>query len=149
MTVRKPWVFKPSTCHLVSPREWLIPSAFPFLFLVRWIFFMGEEKQIWEAGCLFWGSVLLWHQNKVYSPLWALLGQITSWWSYSHFFKQSLCCIVYWFLSFWKKHLFILPCQVLAVAMWDLVPWPGIKPRLPTLEVWSFSHWITREVPGF
>ena len=30
--------------------------------------------------------------------------------------------------------------------MWDLVPWPGIEPRPPALEVWSLSHWTTREV---
>ena len=27
------------------------------------------------------------------------------------------------------------------------VPWPGIKPRPCTLEVWSLSKWTTREVP--
>ena len=32
--------------------------------------------------------------------------------------------------------------------MWDLVPWPGIKPRAPTLGARSLSHWTTREVPG-
>ena len=31
--------------------------------------------------------------------------------------------------------------------MWDLVPWPGIKPRPPALEARSLSHWATREVP--
>ena len=31
--------------------------------------------------------------------------------------------------------------------MWDLVPWPGIKPRSPALGEWSFSHCTTREVP--
>ena len=28
-----------------------------------------------------------------------------------------------------------------------LVPWPGIKPVSPALEVWSPNHWITREFP--
>ena len=32
-------------------------------------------------------------------------------------------------------------------SMWDLVPWPGIKPQAPVLGVWSLSHWTTREVP--
>ena len=31
-------------------------------------------------------------------------------------------------------------------GIWDIVPWPGIKPRPPTLEAWSLSHWTTREV---
>jgi len=30
--------------------------------------------------------------------------------------------------------------------MWDLAPWPGIKPGLPALEAWSLSHWTNREV---
>ena len=30
--------------------------------------------------------------------------------------------------------------------MSDLVPWPGIEPRPPALEVWSLSHWTTRKV---
>ena len=32
--------------------------------------------------------------------------------------------------------------------MWDLVPWPGIKPRLPATGGHSPGHWITRAVPG-
>ena len=35
----------------------------------------------------------------------------------------------------------------LSWSMWDLVPWPGIKPRAPALGVQSLSHWTTREVP--
>ena len=31
--------------------------------------------------------------------------------------------------------------------MWDLLLSPGIEPGFPVLGVWSFSHWITREVP--
>ena len=31
--------------------------------------------------------------------------------------------------------------------MWNLVPWPGMKPGPPALRVWSVSHWTTREVP--
>ena len=38
-------------------------------------------------------------------------------------------------------------CRVFSRSLWDLVPWPGIKPRPPTLGVWSLSHQITREVP--
>ena len=33
--------------------------------------------------------------------------------------------------------------------MWDLVPWPGIEPRLPELGVWSISYCTTREVLGY
>ena len=32
-------------------------------------------------------------------------------------------------------------------SMWDLVPWPGIKPSSAALGTWSLGHWTTREVP--
>ena len=31
----------------------------------------------------------------------------------------------------------------LSCSIWDLVPWPGIEPRSPTLGVWHFNHWPT------
>ena len=42
-----------------------------------------------------------------------------------------------------------LSCNMstLSCSMWDLVPWPGIKPRAPALGAQSLSHWTTREVP--
>ena len=30
------------------------------------------------------------------------------------------------------------------LAMWDLVPWPGIRPATPSLEVWSLNQRTTR-----
>ena len=33
--------------------------------------------------------------------------------------------------------------------MQDLVPWPGIKPMPPALEVWSLNHWTSREIPMY
>ena len=36
----------------------------------------------------------------------------------------------------------------LSCNMWDLVPWPGIKPRPPALGAWSLSHGITWDVPS-
>ena len=35
----------------------------------------------------------------------------------------------------------------LSCGMWDLVPWPRIKPRPPALGAWSLSHWTNRGVP--
>ena len=42
----------------------------------------------------------------------------------------------------------IFSCGVwtLSCSLWDLVPWPGIKPVPPALGVQSLSHWITRQV---
>ena len=37
--------------------------------------------------------------------------------------------------------------QTLNCSMWDLVPWPGIKPRPPALGAQTLSHWSTRDVP--
>ena len=36
--------------------------------------------------------------------------------------------------------------QTLSCGIWDLAPWPGIKPSPPALGVRSFSHWTTREI---
>ena len=35
----------------------------------------------------------------------------------------------------------------LICCMWELVPWPGIEPRLPALGLLSPSHCTTREIP--
>ena len=45
---------------------------------------------------------------------------------------------------------FLLNFNILAMphCMLDLVPWPGMEPLPPALEVWSLSHWTTREVLG-
>ena len=32
-------------------------------------------------------------------------------------------------------------------SIWDLVPWPGIRSRLPAWRAQSLSHWPSREVP--
>ena len=36
---------------------------------------------------------------------------------------------------------------LVAACVWDLVPWPGIKPRPPALGAWSLNHCTTREDP--
>ena len=38
-------------------------------------------------------------------------------------------------------------CLSLSRSMWDLVPWPGIKPRPPALGTQNLSHWTTWEIP--
>ena len=52
------------------------------------------------------------------------------------------------FLSlFFKTFLCIyLAALGLSSSMWNLVPWPGSKARLPALGVQSLSLWTTREV---
>ena len=49
--------------------------------------------------------------------------------------------------QFFKINYFIyLAVLGLSCGMWDLVPWPGIKPEPPALGVWSLSHRTIREV---
>ena len=49
-----------------------------------------------------------------------------------------------WILFFLFSYLF--GCAGLNCSMWDLVPWPGTKPRPPAVGAQSLSHWTTREV---
>ena len=37
--------------------------------------------------------------------------------------------------------------RTFSCGMWDLIPWPGIKPGAPALGAWTCSHWTSREVP--
>ena len=44
-----------------------------------------------------------------------------------------------------RFYLFIWPhCEACGI----LIPWPGIKPVPPAVEVWCLNHWTAREVPG-
>ena len=38
-------------------------------------------------------------------------------------------------------------CGIFSCSVWDLVPWPGIKPRPPALGTQNPSHWTTWEIP--
>ena len=61
----------------------------------------------------------------------------------------GLSCSTQALQSLWK-HMESFSCGswTLICGMWDLVPWPGIKPWPPALGAWSLSHWTTREVPN-
>ena len=52
-----------------------------------------------------------------------------------------------WLGLFAAWEIFRCGMQNLSCGMWDLVPWPEIKPELPALGAWGLSHWTTREVP--
>ena len=53
-----------------------------------------------------------------------------------------------WFhKSLFLKNIIYLVMLGLSCGMWDIVPWPGIKPGPPALGAWSFSHWSMRDVP--
>ena len=52
------------------------------------------------------------------------------------------------YLFIWLYQVLVAAPGILSCGMWDLVPWPGIEPRLPALEALSLNHWTTREVPS-
>ena len=43
--------------------------------------------------------------------------------------------------------LFIEACGIFSYGMWDVVPWPGIKPKAPSIDYGPLSHWTTNDVP--
>ena len=69
----------------------------------------------------------------------------------SHGAKVFLTRIKQWCTNvsflYLKELVIYLAVLGLSCGIWDLVPWPGIKPGCPTLGVWSLNHRTTREVP--
>ena len=60
----------------------------------------------------------------------------------------DLRCGVWDLLSCGMRGSLVAAFGIFSYGMRDLVPWPGIKPRLPALGAWSLNCWTTREVPG-
>ena len=60
---------------------------------------------------------------------------------------MCFCIFCFLYLFIWLHCVFSWGMRTLSCGMWDLVPWPGIKPGPPELAAWSRSHWTTREVP--
>ena len=52
---------------------------------------------------------------------------------------------------FWLSWVLLVAFRIfdLSFDMWDLVPWPLIRPRPPALGAGSLSHWTTRDIPAF
>ena len=65
-----------------------------------------------------------------------------------YFYELMFFCLFKYLLTLFQIYLFMWLLQVLVAAIWDLVPWPAIKPSPPALGVQSLSHWTTREVPN-
>ena len=65
-----------------------------------------------------------------------------------HFFFFTVFKIFIWlhWVLVAARRIFLAAACKLAWGMWDLVPWPGIKPEPHVLEGWSLTHWATREV---
>ena len=58
--------------------------------------------------------------------------------------KHKVVCSM-WVLLDVACRIFACGTQTLSWGIWDLIPWPGIKPWPPALGAWSLSHWITEE----
>ena len=52
------------------------------------------------------------------------------------------------YLFIWLYQVLIVTHGIFSCGRWDLVPWPGIEPRLAASGTQSLSHWTPREVPG-
>ena len=76
--------------------------------------------------------------------------------SFTHHPLKALILLVATKCSFLKNYfislfgcypVLVVACRI-SCGMWDLGPWPGIKPRPPALGAWSLRHWTTRDVPS-
>ena len=56
-------------------------------------------------------------------------------------------CLLLLLSSFPNIYFTYLAALSLSCDLWDLFPWPEIKPGPPVLGACSLSHWTTREVP--
>ena len=43
-------------------------------------------------------------------------------------------------------YIYLFDCLSLRYSTWDLVPWLGVEPGPPALEVQTLSHWTIREI---
>ena len=64
---------------------------------------------------------------------------------YIYLAAQGLSCCYLW-PSLQPAGSLGVECKL---CMWDLVSWPGIKPRALYIRVTSFSHWTTRKSQFF
>ena len=91
-------------------------------------------------------------------PLWFVECRLTldmwlTFWTSSSIlliYLSDCALFLFWNLMvFFKKYLFIyLTALDLSCSIWDLVPWPGIEPRIPALGALSLRLWTTMEILG-
>ena len=108
-----------------------LESVFHFLLLIKstrlFRIYMVFVKILWPLASLqFISEALVWNTS-----------QLT---------ESNNPHVSFLFICF---YLFIyLAAPGLSCSMWDLVPWPGMEPKLPALGAQSLSHWTIREVPS-
>ena len=129
-----PWDLK--VCGLKQKQKHQHKRGLTLLSLVnhKLVTFAGEMK--WEGCCKspHCTQISFLKKTYFYSFIWLLL-QTTALSTHLFPFKKKIFIFISWAML------------GLSCGMWDLVPWPGIKPGPPALGVLSLSHWTTREVP--
>ena len=131
----------------------LHPSFFCLSFYLLYFFLPPFEGN----GLPFWVPDVLCQHSEV--VLWNLFGvQMFFWWICGG--ESGLPILVLCHLriapffpfKIWLCRVLVAACGIfgcslwtLNCGMWYLVPWPGIKPRLPASGAWSLRHWTTRE----
>ena len=85
----------------------------------------GSEPHLGSSSACLTAQRGLFPSCSIWSYFWILI-------SFIYFTVLGLCCSI----------------RTLSCGMWDIVPWPGIKPESPALGAQSLSPWTTREVPG-
>ena len=87
------------------------------------------------------------HHHQTYQKTWSNPNSSTV--SYFlHFFFVTVFKIFIWlhWVLVAAQRIFLASAWKLGCGIWDLVPWPGIKPEPHVLERWSLTHCVSREV---
>ena len=63
---------------------------------------------------------------------------------YIYYTQTHIYVYIIYYIIYIHTHIFDCS-RFLSWGVWDLVPWPGIKPRPPALGVQSLTHWTNRK----
>ena len=102
---------------------------------------LGENHRYESPQCpVFWNgwaALFLFSQKDLREGGWTNSFYFLKW-----SLKIFICLLVWlcWVLVVTHR-IFSWGMQTLSGSLWNLVPWPGIKPGPPALGVWSLSHW--------
>ena len=66
---------------------------------------------------------------------------------YNHRLRDQTSDSFFFFLIFiWLHQILVAALRIFNCGMWDIVSWPGFKPRSLTLGVQSLNHWTTKSL---
>ena len=96
----------------------------------EYVWLLKELPAVFQSGCTFTVPPAM-YEGSYFSISLTTLGMI----SFFFFFKGSLWYLFSWFLGVWLCWVLVVAHRIFSVACelscsrWDLVSWPGIKPR--------------------